>query len=399
MKKLKPPHPFPARMAPEIAIKKLNDLTANSVVLDPMAGSGTVLRHAAEVGHVAIGFDTDPLARLMARVWTTPIDTKKVRDLAEQVVKAAKATSINRSRLNWHCSRETEDYVNFWFGSKQSRDLRRLAHRLDIFRRKFRLHDDIANVDCLRLALSKLIITKENGASLARDISHSRPHKVMDQSDFDVFPAFLKAVERLTKELEKHPPPGQVSVRKGDARRLDLPNNSIDCVITSPPYLNAIDYMRGHRLSLVWLGYSLDVLREIRQKSVGTERGIDSAVLLEEFRKILNELGDTNHLPSRYQRMILRYIHDIYTMMSEVRRVLKYGSTATIVVGNSCLKGIFIKNSECVKQAADMVGLALSSECERNIPLQSRYLPPPESGLSPLGKRMRTESILEFVRN
>lgn len=65
-----PVHPFPARMAPEIAFRRLRRLPPGSVILDPMAGSGTVLRHATELGHKAIGFDLDPLAVLMTQVWT-----------------------------------------------------------------------------------------------------------------------------------------------------------------------------------------------------------------------------------------------------------------------------------------------------------------------------------------
>lgn len=67
-------HPFPARMAADIALDELVALPSGSVVLDPMAGSGTVLRVAADLGHRALGFDVDPLAVLMTKVWTTPID-------------------------------------------------------------------------------------------------------------------------------------------------------------------------------------------------------------------------------------------------------------------------------------------------------------------------------------
>src|SRR3546814_19191245 len=52
-------HPFPARMAPELALASLGKLRANSIVLDPMAGSGTVLRQALALGHREIGFDLD----------------------------------------------------------------------------------------------------------------------------------------------------------------------------------------------------------------------------------------------------------------------------------------------------------------------------------------------------
>src|SRR3712207_5017426 len=71
-------HPFPARMGPDLAIERLKRITKPSIVLDPMAGSGTVLRHASELGHHALGRDLDPLAILMAKVWTTPVDQHSV---------------------------------------------------------------------------------------------------------------------------------------------------------------------------------------------------------------------------------------------------------------------------------------------------------------------------------
>ena len=66
-------HPFPARMAPELALSALKELKRGSLVLDPMSGSGMVLRQATELGLHSIGFDMDPLAVLMATVWTTAI--------------------------------------------------------------------------------------------------------------------------------------------------------------------------------------------------------------------------------------------------------------------------------------------------------------------------------------
>ncbi len=65
---IRPIHPFPARMAPDLAISELTSLKRGSVVLDPMAGSGTVLRQASENGLTAIGFDVDPMAVLISRV-------------------------------------------------------------------------------------------------------------------------------------------------------------------------------------------------------------------------------------------------------------------------------------------------------------------------------------------
>src|SRR5436309_2882500 len=86
VKVIHPIHPFPARMAPEIALQESARLAAGSLVLDPMAGSGTVLRTASEWGHRAYGYDMDPLAVLMARVWTTPLDPDELRDAVDDFV-------------------------------------------------------------------------------------------------------------------------------------------------------------------------------------------------------------------------------------------------------------------------------------------------------------------------
>jgi tRNA G10 N-methylase Trm11 len=66
-----PVHPFPARMAPGIALDILAAESEPIRVLDPMMGSGTVLAVARARGHAAIGIDIDPLDVLLARVWTT----------------------------------------------------------------------------------------------------------------------------------------------------------------------------------------------------------------------------------------------------------------------------------------------------------------------------------------
>ena len=65
-------HPFPARMAPDIAQGFLEDCAEGGRILDPMCGSGTVLRAAVEAGLDCTGVDTDPLAVLLSRVWVTP---------------------------------------------------------------------------------------------------------------------------------------------------------------------------------------------------------------------------------------------------------------------------------------------------------------------------------------
>ncbi|MFO0255011.1 MAG: hypothetical protein ACK52V_12915 [Betaproteobacteria bacterium] len=361
-----------------------------------MAGSGTVLRHAAALGHAAIGRDLDPLAVLMTRVWNTHFDANKLQRRVKLVRKRAEELPDTLD-LPWiDDDEETKSFVDYWFGKQQQDALRRIAFVLADLARSKRTRD--AELDILRVALSRIIITKDQGASLARDTSHSRPHRVALESDYDVMAGFERSVRRVQEILEQSPPHGVVEIATGDARDLDLTNSSVDLVLTSPPYLNAIDYMRGHRMSLVWLGHSLGSLRTIRSTSIGAERGPDAGSTAYLFDEIRDDMCADAVLASRHAAMVARYAEDVYRMMSEVSRVLRGNGRAILVVGNSCLKGNFIKNSAGVARAGRMVGLKLVREVQRDLPDQSRYLPMPSQSHAPLGGRMRTESILTFAR-
>ncbi len=399
MRSIKSVHPFPARMAPELALNTLKDLPAGSTVLDPMSGSGTVVRQATNLGHRAIGYDMDPLAVLMSRVWTTPVDDRIVLEVSDQILQAAKQTATRDRYLPWiDDDSETAEFVDYWFGKRQQRALRSIAGALfDFQSRKFAKAKHAA-ADVFRVALSRIVVTKEQGASLARDTSHSRPHKVAEHSDYDVWDGLEKSLKQVRKRLEETPPSSGASVSLGDARLLtSLENGTIDAVLTSPPYLNAIDYMRGHRMSLVWLGHRMSELRSIRSSTIGAERAPDRSGATHTFEEIRDAMCDVEALPSRYGAMIDRYCEDLYRMVSEISRVMKSGGRATFVVGNSCLKGVFVRNADGLAKAARMCGMSAIETYERELPMQSRYLPMTASGA--LGKRMRTESILVYSRN
>jgi DNA modification methylase len=387
--KLTPIHPFPARMAPEIVFKELQGLVSPQIVLDPMSGSGTVLRAAAELGHQAVGFDLDPLAVLMAKVWTTPFAVNRLPKAAEKLVQKAKAATD--VYLPWidDCE-ETKEYVDFWFSSKQQKALRRLAFALT--------GTSGVQADAMRIALSRIIITKERGASIARDTSHSRPHRVFFDNDYDVYEGFLQSANRLTSRLNPEKLLGSAVVTGGDSRQLSLlAPNSVDVVITSPPYLNAIDYLRGHKLSLVWLGYKVSEVRSLRSDSIGAEKSSTKELSPTELKSLLHNAGNVTNLPSRELGMVQRYAQDVYGFMQELARVAKKSGKVLLVVGNSCLKGIPIWNADINVAAAEIAGFEMIGRSERALPDSNRYLPMPALNKSgSLALRMRTETLLSF---
>src|SRR4051812_9214323 len=90
--RFRPVHPFPARMAPSIALDELPIAKKDPLrVLDPMAGSGTTLLAARRRGHQAYGSDTDPLALLIADVWCADMNAKRVLAHARDIHTKASA--------------------------------------------------------------------------------------------------------------------------------------------------------------------------------------------------------------------------------------------------------------------------------------------------------------------
>lgn len=388
-------HPFPARMAPDLAMASLRTLPPAACVLDPMTGSGTVAQQAARLGLSAIAVDLDPLAVLISKVSTTAVDDDALEAAGNRVVSAARSMASDQAELPWLDGDETSTaFVEYWFGAPQRRDLRRLAHVL--FRAgDYGIEPEVA--DALRVALSRIIITKKQCASLAQDTSHSRPHRVVTETDYDVLAGFDASIRAVRRRLKTIPEGGKVEVRRGDARDLEtVRDDSVDAVLTSPPYLNAIDYMRGHKMSLVWLGHRPNDLGRTRSDSIGAERRPDEPFETEKYAGTKGAMGELSVLPKRFHGMIERYVVDLHRIIAEVHRVLKPKGTATFVMGNSCLRGVYIENSAALRWAAEAAGLSTLEQWERDLPAANRYLPTPSTGA--LSKRMRKEVILRVAK-
>jgi DNA modification methylase len=379
-------------MAPEIALRRLEPLPKEAVVLDPMVGSGTSLKIAGMVGCKGIGFDVDPMALLISSVWNTPVDTDEVLSLAGKILEQACKMSDVPELLWIDSETETSEFVRFWFAKEQADDLRRLSSLIYPMRGP--------ESDVLRIALSRLIVTKRRGASLGRDISHSRPHKVSELNDYQVLPGFERSVYQVCKILNSNPGSGLASVRKGSAKHMDsLSDQSVDYIMTSPPYFTAVDYFRGHRLALVWLGYSLAALRALRGSSIGLYRIPDKALDSELIEELHREVKHIPALKPKVQSVLRRYSMDLFEISQEFFRVLKSGGRMTVVLADSYSSGLLINNTQIFKNAARLAGFHFEEVEERPIVATKRYLPPPgDSSGNSLANRMKTEAIMTFLR-
>lgn len=392
-----PIHPFPARMAPSIVWENLPIGSKPLRILDPMAGSGTTLVITKARGHQAIGCDIDPLAVMIARAWCTNIEVEKLTKLAESILRQA-VERADRLSLDTayppQADDETKQFIEFWFDDNNRIRLTALSDCISQI-------ENQNDKNILFTAFSRLIITKISGVSLAMDVSHSRPHRKYEKAPINPFDKFLNAVDYIIKKApfrdnDLSLPP--VHIIKGDARSIPIESDSIDLIITSPPYLNAIDYIRGHKLSLVWMGHLIKNLRAIRSNNIGTEYSL-LTIENNEYSGILSHIGDVSNMKSYGYNMIIHYLNDMGTAISECRRVLKGQGSAIFVIGNSAIHGIPVKNSEALIRLAINRGFKLESMLSRSIPESKRYLPPPNSDTAgdKMSTRMREEVILKFV--
>jgi SAM-dependent methyltransferase len=385
-------------MASSIVWQRLRRAKKDLRVLDPMAGSGTTIVVSRLLGHRALGFDTDPLALLIAQAWSSDVNRENFRRTASRVLVDAKKKARTipiREAYPRGSDEETRAFIRYWFDPTNRRQLAALSFAI----RKVR---DKNCKTLLWCAFSRLIITKSVGASLAMDVSHSRPHKTYRTAPLRPFTKFLESVEAVLRGSHfiddfEHP---IAVVRNGDARKLPVRSRSIDVVITSPPYLNAIDYLRGHKFSLVWMGHRIADIRRLRSGNVGAELSGGLLAGHPFVDRALEEMGDIQRLEPRLRGMLARYVVDMDSVVSEISRVLKRKGEAVFVVGDSTIRETFVQNSRCLVFLGDRNGLRLRSMRRRSLPDSRRYLPPPGRRMSGklLRARMREEVVLVFSK-
>lgn len=365
------PHPFPARMPLEVARAAVRAISApGQVVLDPMCGSGVVLRAAQLESRKAIGSDVDPLAVLLSKSLCVSEPPTGFPELADVIESRARQLVADQSFLEerfGELTAEDQTFVKYWFPEKNYQQLFALAAAVE------EVSPSTAAI-AAAICFSSCIISRGAGASFAMDLSRSRPHKVPTKIPREPFQLWKRAVSSFTSHFKKCEQGGiEVDARLADARKLGLPDSSVDAVITSPPYVNAIDYMRTSKFTLVFFGYRLEQLREIRSGSIGAEKGLGA----ERIHPVLRQLVDMNVVDPKRRPMMRRYLHDLHLVSREINRVLRPGGRALIVLGPSILSRRDYDGAAVVIEIAKLSGLEFLATGRRNLNAQNRSLPPP----------------------
>ncbi len=389
-------HAFAAKFPPQLPRVFIETLTEpKEIVLDPMAGSGTTLVEAAIHGRHGIGFDLDPLAVKIGRMKTQSLNVSTVWEASKRIIKHAEKirASVRTAKQLLESSYPSEalEFFRYWFKPETMYELVGLAGGVKGLK-------DHSLRNFFEVVFSSVIITKSGGVSLARDLAHSRPHRVSDKEPRGAIESFSGKVVKALQALEEIQSfPGSVSVVRSDSRYLPLADESVHLIVTSPPYANAIDYVRAHKFSLIWLGHAPSALTSLRREYIGAEINAEVPDLPSPTAKeAIKAVATKDPLKGR---VLGKYFTDISFTISEMYRVLKSGRACIIVVGSSTMRGIEVKTALALSELGTRAGFMLAGLKARTIDRDKRLMPISRtSSYSGIEARMHEEHVIALYK-
>ncbi len=289
-------YPYKGKYHPQMIRSLLNiiRLKPGETVLDPFIGSGTTAVEAQLLGINCIGIDVSRLCTLISKVKTESIYAfEEVKRLAGSVA-PSNVESVQSDLMR----------KRSWEAAKDER-----------VRNFYQMAEMIAHSDQARRGKDFVKSFYENIDKMMESVNDYR---------------------NLCKELALKL--GNVNIIEGDARHLDIPANSIDGIITSPPYSIALNYVENDAHSLKALGYDLN---KIKQDFIGV-RGSG----FEKF-KLYNE--------------------DMRIAIGEMYRVLKPGRFCVIVIGNVTYRSEEVQTTNIVIETCKSEGFQLLRKVDKII--------------------------------
>jgi predicted RNA methylase len=334
-------------------------------VLDPFVGCGTVLVCARLRGAKSIGVDLMPLMAFASKVktrWNLDVkeieaNLKKIRELLKEEL------HITPPFLRETYRQFDEKVLTNLLKLKQSIWSIENQHVRELFQLAFAS----SLIDCSRLKRSPcLSYVKEK--MVAPDAPFITFEKKVKQMISD-----LSQVQR--RQHEWGPEPQVISL---DAKEVKYEPESVDITITSPPYVNGMDYVINYKIEMAWLDMvkSYAELKMLKNKMVACDNLCKKVV--QEFSKrnlklcdewldnIIERINNKISEKGNYRRndmhlIVQKYFDDIYPVFKNVYEGLKPNGRFIIVIGDSLIAGTYIPTDLILARIGKKIGFKIES--------------------------------------
>ena len=372
-------HKYPAKFIPQLAKRCIEENTKiNEVVCDPFMGCGTTLIESLVSGRKTVGVDINPVAYLISKVKTNPINPDKLKNETDKVLYDLKLYFESRNKNQKMLSKieivpmiPNNERIEYWFPDKKLREeLGTIFGRIDTIKDKY-IRDF-----CL-CAFSNIL--KNTSIWLMKSIKPTRDLNKKIDIPMNLFSRQIKKMSRgndvywnILSTNVKGNLKSYLNLKKADARNLPAENNSVSLIVTSPPYVTSYEYADLHQLTALWLEYTKSV-NEFREGFIGSihkkefdHNGIKSKLARQEIEELSKE-------SKKEAESVRNYFFEMQQCFEEMYRVLKPKGRACIVIGNTELKKVPILNAEVFTEMMISSGFKIHKIIKRRIP--SKVLP------------------------
>lgn len=311
------PHPYPCSFR-ERDVEQLVHAEAKSF-LDPFCGSGTALLAAARADRLVYGFDCNPIAILISRFRTLKAGSKFF-SLTESILSSA-AIELRSLVLQGNRKLHAFEGRDHWFSPESQSALSAILR----FEEALPPNDDLRT--WYRLALSRIInrVSRQDSETryVAREKGFTRAEII------DVFLDSLHFARQYL--LERGSLRGRANAQVADSgRRIPLEDASVECIVTSPPYANTMDYYLYHKQRMNVLGYDFKAAQK-------------------------TEIGSRWEYSS-LKRPLAKWEGEYRHSLAEMRRVLRSGSLCVLIMGDSQVAGKLVDAAAMTLEFAEEIG-------------------------------------------
>jgi len=387
-------HPYPGKIFPYIPalLLSISDLCPiKGRVLDPFSGSGSVLLES--ITHPffkrdAFGVEINPLGRLISKVKTTPLKIDEINERSKYLFDQIKRNA--NKNIYFPGFRN----IDFWFSLGTIKKLAAVKYSIDS------LLDDNYK-DFFYLCFSSIIRKTSRADPYIPPPVKLKIHKYKGSPEkYKFLKAYIKRVENADvtdlfkkaiietsgkicainkiKEIEERKVKARIiwddakSIKKGSLGikgylsregSRTLRSNSIDLILTSPPYLTAQKYIRTQKLELFWLEMvSEEEFDNLRKEIIGTEKVPIKEINFDYkfgIKSIDSIITWACPLSKERAATIIKYFLDMKKSLIEMYRVLKKGAYCIIVIGNNKVLGKYLETYRLITDLALATGFKL----------------------------------------